>query len=197
MNLPSIDCCQCYYVICRRLPRWVLAVAVLVLPASHHAAAFSIDDSLKRLRVSPVAPGQAASPFELISLDERHVKLNDFAGKVLVVNFWATWCGPCKEEMPAFERLRRQVDPEHIAVMTITTDLQRTAIKQFLGALDVHLPVLFDEDHEVSRAYMVRALPTTVLVSRQGTLIGRAVGPRDWDSPEAIVLIRQLVERGH
>ena len=159
-------------------------------------AAFCAEDSFKRMRIGPVPAGTEAAPFEMPTLDGRRVASNDLAGKVVVLNFWATWCGPCKDEMPALDRLRKSLDPDTFALLTVTTDLQRDGIEHFLRHLDVHLPVLFDEDREVSRAYMVRALPTTIIINRDGTLLGRAVGPREWDSPDAVALMRRFME-GH
>ena len=152
------------------------------------------EESFKALKIGSVPPGTMAAPFELQSLEGKSVPMHQFAGKLVVLNFWATWCGPCKEEMPALERLRQKLDPERASLLTVTTDLQREGIKHFLASLDVHLPVLFDEDQEVSRAYMVRAFPTTVIINRQGMVVGRALGPRDWDSPEAVRYIERLLE---
>ena len=149
-------------------------------------------DLLAALKVGRVAPGTVAAPFDLKSLDGTSVQLAQLKGKVVVLNFWATWCGPCKEEMPAFERLRQQLDPERFALLTITTDLQRDGIKHFLANLNVRLPVLFDEDQDVSQAYLVRALPTTVFIDRQGMLLGRAVGPREGDAPDAVRTLQSL-----
>ena len=143
---------------------------------------------------SPV--GSMAAPFELTTLDGKVVKSSELAGKVVLVNFWATWCGPCKEEMPSLARLQKQLDPTHFVLLTVTTDLQRQGIAHFLSQLRVTLPVLFDEDQEVSRSFMVRGLPTTVVIARDGTLAGRAVGPRAWDSPEAVAVMRQIMENG-
>ena len=159
-----------------------------------HPHTLLADDSANTLKIGSVPPGTVAAPFELTSLDGKSVPMQQFAGKLVVLNFWATWCGPCKEIMPAFERLRQKLDPDRVSLLTVTTDLQREGIKHFLTSLDVHLPVLFDEDQEVSRAYMVRALPTTVIISRQGMVVGRALGPRDWDSPEAVRYIERLLE---
>lgn len=166
-----------------------LMAAVLLSPAS-----WAADDPMVLMKIARVQPVQPASPFALTALDGRTIHWKDLSGKVVLMNFWATWCGPCKDEMPSFERLRTQLDPNAFALVTVTTDLQREGIRQFLSGLDVHLPVLFDEDHDVSRAYRVRALPTTVLIDRAGSVVGRAVGPRAWDSPEAVTLLRQLVE---
>ena len=149
-------------------------------------------DFLAALKIGRVAPGTMAAPFDLKSMDGTSVQLSQLKGKVVVLNFWATWCGPCKDEMPAFERLRQQLDPERFALLTITTDLQRDGIKHFLANLNVRLPVLFDEDQDVSQAYLVRALPTTVFIDRQGMLLGRAVGPREWDAPDAVRTLQSL-----
>ena len=173
----------------RRLFRGLIAAVVL----SATAGPVWADDLFTTLKVSRVAPGTVAAPFDLQSLDGRLVQLADLQGKSVVVNFWATWCGPCKEEMPAFERLRRQLDPDRFVLLTITTDLQRAGIKQFLANLNVQLPVLFDEQQDVSQAYLVRALPTTVFIDRQGALLGRAVGPREWDAPKAVQALQGLM----
>jgi thiol-disulfide isomerase/thioredoxin len=152
-------------------------------------------DPLASLKMSLTPAGVQAVPFELTSLEGTRVRLSDLTGKVVLVNFWATWCGPCKEEMPSLARLQQQLDPKKFVLLTVTTDLQRQGIAQFLSHAGVTLPVLFDEDQEVSRSFLVRGLPTTVVVGRDGTLLGRAVGPRAWDSPEAVAMIRQAMEQ--
>lgn len=164
------------------------ASLVLALPSLAH-------DPFTALKMSRLPAGSMAVPFELTSLDGTRVKLSDLAGKVVLVNFWATWCGPCKEEMPSLARLQKQFDPAQFVLLTVTTDLQRQGIAQFLSHLGVTLPVLFDEDQEVSRSFMVRGLPTTIVIGRDGTLLGRAVGPRVWDGPEAVAMIRQAMEQ--
>ena len=153
-------------------------------------------DPFTSLKMSRLPAGSTAMPFELTSLDGTRVRLSDLAGKVVLVNFWATWCGPCKEEMPSLARLQQQLDPKKFVLLTVTTDLQRQGIAQFLSQAGVSLPVLFDEDQEVSRSFLVRGLPTTVVVGRDGTLLGRAVGPRVWDSQESVALMRQMMENG-
>jgi thiol-disulfide isomerase/thioredoxin len=174
----------------------VSAAALLSLLSMVSAGPLLAGDPFVSLKMSRLPTGSMAAPFELATLDGKVVKSSELAGKVVLVNFWATWCGPCKEEMPSLARLQKQLDPKDFVMLTVTTDLQRQGIAHFLSQLGVSLPVLFDEDQEVSRSFMVRGLPTTIVIARDGTLVGRAVGPRAWDSPEAVSVMRHVMESG-
>ena len=177
------------------LQRTAIAVALSLLSVISAGPALA-SDAFVSLKMSRLPAGSMVAPFELTALDGKVVKSSELVGKVVLVNFWATWCGLCKEEMPSLARLQKQLDPTQFTLMTVTTDLQRQGIAHFLSQLGVSLPVLFDEDQEVSRSFMVRGLPTTVVIARDGALIGRAVGPRAWDSPESVAVMRQVMERG-
>ena len=166
---------------------------ILGLGAPLHDAA-AVSDLFAALRVTRVATGSPIASFDLKNLEGETVRSMELAGKVVLLNFWATWCGPCKEEMPSLARLQTQFDPTQFQVVTITTDMHPQGIKQFLQHLGIDLPVLFDEREDVSRSFMVRGLPTTVLLTQDGRAIGRAVGPRAWDSEESVALMRHVLE---
>jgi len=168
--------------------------AVWSVPASLQSATASANDPFATLKITRLAPGATVAAFDLKTLDGQSLRSQDLAGTVVLLNFWATWCGPCKEEMPSLAKLQEQFDPKHMRVVTVTADLHPQGIKQFLGHLGIQLPVLFDEDQEVSRSFMVRGLPTTVLIAPDGRPIGRAVGPRAWDSDESVTLVRRVLE---
>lgn len=174
----------------------VVIAAMLSLMSIVSAGPTLAGDPFVSLKMSRLPAGSMAAPFELATLDGKVVKSSELVGKVVLVNFWATWCGPCKEEMSALARLQQQLDPTRFVLLTVTTDLQRQGIAHFLSQLGISLPVLFDEDQEVSRSFMVRGLPTTIVIARDGALVGRAVGPRAWDSPEAVAVMRQVMESG-
>ena len=157
-------------------------------------AAPSVSDPFAALRVTRLAAGVPVAAFDLKALDGGTIRSNELAGKVVLLNFWATWCGPCKEEMPSLAKLQSQFDSTQFQVVTVTTDMHPRGIKQFLDHLGIHLPVLFDETQDVSRAFMVRGLPTTVLIAQDGRAVGRAVGPRAWDSEESVALMRHVLE---
>jgi|RhiMetdeSRZDD1v2_1073273.scaffolds.fasta_scaffold1528119_2 thiol-disulfide isomerase/thioredoxin len=177
--------------------------AFLVTLIAGYAVMFGFDGSLSgadlsadpfaALRVSRVPTGHSIGTFELKALDGGTLRSADLTGKVVLLNFWATWCGPCKEEMPSLGRLQDQFDSARVRVVTVTADMYPQGIRQFLDQLNIRLPVAFDEDQELSRKLSVRGLPTTVVIGQDGHIVGRAVGPRLWDSSESIAFVRHLL----
>ena len=175
------------------LMAWLL---VCMLGVTALSAGETMTDPMAALKISRMGAGTDMPAFTLQALDGRPVSSSELKGKVVLLNFWATWCGPCKDEMPSLERLRKQFDQSEVVLLSVTTDHQREGIRAFMQHLGLALPVLLDEDQEVSGSFMVRGLPTTFLVGKDGTLVGRAVGPRAWDSPEAVALVTRLKEAG-
>jgi thiol-disulfide isomerase/thioredoxin len=170
-----------------------LVWGLLVVGVDIHATA-ATSDPFAALRVTRVVTDSPIGLFDLKNLDGDTVRSTELVGKVVLLNFWATWCGPCKEEMPSLAKLQSQFDPARFQVVTITTDMHPQGIKQFLNHLGIRLPVLFDQDEDVSRSFMVRGLPTTVLLTQDGRAIGRAVGPRAWDGEASVALVRHVLE---
>ena len=137
-----------------------------------------------------------ASNFKLQNMDEENIELSDFRGKVVLLNFWATWCPPCIREMPSMERLQQQVDKDSFKVIAINQMEDPDDVFAFTGQLemDPSFEILFDQTSEVSRMYAVRGLPTTYLIDKKGNVRYRAVGGRLFNHPEVIKIITQLIE---
>jgi len=177
------------------IPLLLTGCAIIIGVGGYVArAATSVSDPFAAMRVTRLVAAGPITAFDLKALDGGTVRSNEFGGKVVLLNFWATWCGPCKEEMPSLARLQSQFDSTRFQVVTVTTDMHPRGIKQFLDHLGIRLPVLFDESEDVSRSFMVRGLPTTVLIRSDGRAAGRAVGPRAWDSEESVALMRHVLE---
>jgi thiol-disulfide isomerase/thioredoxin len=136
---------------------------------------------------------QRASDFTLSNVDGAHVSLQQYQGKVIFLNFWATWCIPCREEMPALEKLHQTYQGQDLVVLAINLKESPDQVKAFFEKHVLSFPSLIDPNGAVFRAYSVTGMPTTYLVSRDGTILARGIGGRDWTRAEAHDLIRALV----
>ena len=138
--------------------------------------------------------GSPAPNFQLWDLGGKPVSLTDYRGGVVLVNFWATWCGPCKVEMPAMEKLYREFNRPDFEILAVSTDAQGAAVtRPFRDEMGLTFPILHDSDFRVGVAYGARTLPMSFLIDRQGNITHRIFGARDWFSPEARQLIRTLL----
>lgn len=122
--------------------------------------------------------------------------LADFRGKVVLLNIWATWCVPCRREMPALDRLQAQLGGDDFVVLPLSIDRAGLpAIKRFYEELGLrHLGIYVDASGAGSRALGAPGLPTTLLIDRAGREVARKIGPAEWDSPEVISLIRRQID---
>jgi peroxiredoxin len=142
-----------------------------------------------------VRVGDEAPNFRLRDLDGNVTSLSQFRGKVVLLNFWATWCGPCRVEMPAMEQLYRSFPRREFQILAVSTDSQGEAVtRPFQQKIGLTFPILHDTDMEVGMTYGARSLPMTLMVDRQGVVRHKIFGARDWDSPEARELIQILMK---
>jgi peroxiredoxin len=143
--------------------------------------------------VSRPAEPIAASDLELPDLSGRPVRLRDFRGRVVLLNFWATWCAPCREEMPALETLARELGPRGLTVVGVNFKESRQEVEAFVQEHKLAFPMLLDGAGEVAQRYQVFALPVTFLVDRRGMVVGTVLGIRDWVGPDARAYLGQLL----
>lgn len=133
----------------------------------------------------------AATDFELTGEDGRNYRLSDYRGQVVLINFWASWCPPCRYEMPALERLWQQVRDKGIVILAVNVGEDRDTIFEFMGQYPMSFPLPMDLKGEVVKSYPVTGLPTSYVVDPEGLVTHRAVGGREWDAPQ---LIQQLLK---
>jgi peroxiredoxin len=138
--------------------------------------------------------GVAAPAFRLPSLAGGEVDLASLRGKVVVLNFWATWCPPCVQEMPSLERLHRALGPEGLAVLTVSADEDEAELTRFVSEHALTLPVLRDPGGRVAASlYHTTGYPETFTLDRNGAILDHVVGPAEWDAPEALARFRALL----
>ena len=142
----------------------------------------------------PPMPEAPAPPFELPDLDQRTHRLSDFAGQVVVLNFWATWCPPCVEEMPSLQRLQDLLGDDGLKVVAVSVDERYSDIPSFVAEHDLRFLVLHDLGKRVSRRYEVFQFPETWIIRRDGTLASHIIGARDWAAPGSLEIFRDLLD---
>jgi len=140
-----------------------------------------------------VAPSGPAPGFQLASLVGKTVSLDQFKGQVVMINFWASWCGPCRQEMPILEKLYGKYKPMGFTMVGVNVEPDSQLAADWLKATPVTFPILFDTKSEVSKLYKVASMPTTVILDRQGNLRWMHNGYKPGDENEYLDQIRALV----
>ena len=140
-----------------------------------------------------------ASPvpeFQFTTAEGEVRTLKDFAGKGVVLNFWATWCIPCVAEMPALAKLASLVDPAHVAILPLSSDRAgAAAVQKFYDEKGIKgLPILLDPRGDAARAFGSRGIPTTILIDARGRERARLEGAADWADPAAVAAVKELAK---
>lgn len=136
-----------------------------------------------------------APTFTLTDLDGQARSLESLRGKVVFLNFWATWCVPCRDEMPALQRLHRRYADRGLAVVGVNFKESLEAARKFMTVLGADFTSVVDTDGAVSAKYRVRGLPVTFLIDRQGRVLWKSIGAREWDGPDGRAHLEEVLAR--
>jgi peroxiredoxin len=154
-----------------------------------------IEAALKELDLIRPSRAKLAADFTLPTHGGGKVRLTEQRGKVVMINFWATWCPPCLEEMPAMERLYRQHRDRGFELIAVSVDADPKKVAPFVTEHKLTFPIGLDPRMEMANSYGVRALPSSFIVARDGNLAALAIGPRTWDNDAAHSLIEGLARK--
>lgn len=175
--------------------RYLCVILILLISLSFTAEGGE-DEFYSRIRINPIKGNKKAPDFSLKDLNGKGVEIKQFKGKVIFLNFWATWCGPCKEEMPGMEALHQQLKEKDFVMLTISVDYEGIKpVQEFINKQRYTFPVLLDPKGETLDLFEVKGIPTTFLIDKKGKMIGKAIGPRDWKSIEVESLLNLLIEK--
>jgi peroxiredoxin len=156
-----------------------------------------LDDAIRELDLIRPSRQKIAEDFALPTPNGGSFRLSDHRGKAVLVNFWATWCPPCREEMPAMERLYQRHKDRGLMLVAVSIDADPALVPPYLKASKLTFPVALDPKAEVANTYGVRALPSSFVVDRAGTMTALALGPRAWDNDASHSLVEALTFDGH
>lgn len=141
-----------------------------------------------------VEVGQLAPDFKMKNLKGGLASLSQYRGKVVLVNFWATWCEPCRAEMPSMEELYSNYSRNDFEILAVSIDtMGEPPVRFFVEDFGFTFPVLMDDQFTVNDHYQVRVVPTTILIDRKGVIAHRVLGAKDWTDPDARLMVDKLV----
>jgi len=186
--------------ILHRIPVVFLAAVVFVLyactakaqSAAPSGTAKAFDEAGLRLLSKKVAPRD----FSLSVLEGEKRSLGSYKGKVVFLNFWATWCGPCRSEMPSMESVYKKFNDKGLEILAVNCAEDQATVRSFMKNEGFTFPALLDLDGRISANYGVQSIPTTFLIDRDGMIILRLVGSIDWDSPKIHAALESLLSNG-
>ena len=153
---------------------------------------------LQSAKYEPLTVGKSAPDFQLPDLNEKEIRLSDYRGKVVFLNFWATWCKPCREEMPSMEVLYKNFEKDGLVILAVSIDRVTTKkeIPPFVKSLNLTFPVLVDSWGQTDKRYKLMGVPETYIIDREGTLREKVIGPRDWTRLDNLQILTQLIKQG-
>lgn len=140
--------------------------------------------------------GGPAPALALKGLEGGVHRLADYRGKVVLINFWATWCGPCRDEMPSIQRLKEKLNGRPFVVLAVNLDEPESRIRNFLSQMKVDFTILLDPGRSVAKAWDARILPATYIVGADGRIRYTLVGEINWDHEQVVSRISELLPSG-
>ncbi|MDF1567008.1 MAG: TlpA disulfide reductase family protein [Spirochaetaceae bacterium] len=142
-----------------------------------------------------IAPERPEAPdFTLKTLGGEERSLSSYQGSVVFLNFWATWCGPCRVEMPSMDRLYQGIDDDRFEIVAVDLQEDRKTVEEFAEELGFTFPILLDEKGIAGSMYGISGIPTTFLIDKNGGLVARLVGSREWDTKDFRETIGMLMD---
>lgn len=177
--------------------QWMLVLGIVaVLGGALFAATTLLKDEL-----FPVVVGSPAPDFQAATLDaaKRTKTLADYRDQVVLLNVWATWCAPCRVEMPSMQRLHEQLGPKGLRIVAVSVDDpgSEKAIGDFAKDMGLTFEILHDASGKIQRAYQTTGVPETMVIGRDGLIHKKVIGAADWSSPANVALLEQLLAGRH
>ena len=175
-----------------RLQWGVIAAVIAMLAAGLYFTSTKLGAELFPLKIGATAPDFSAKPLAEGSTPKG---IADYAGEVVLLNIWATWCGPCRVEMPSMQRLEEQLGPKGLRIVAVSVDVagMEPRIREFAEELKLGFEILHDAPGEIQTGYQTTGVPETFIIGRDGRVRRRVIGADDWSSPASIAFLERLL----
>ncbi|HHJ18585.1 MAG TPA: TlpA family protein disulfide reductase [Gammaproteobacteria bacterium] len=167
-----------------RISARILSLFTLIVWLASPAIA---EQSLTKLTPAVTAPG-----FTLADMDGKKHKLSDYRGRPVIINFWATWCPPCRAELPSMNKAWTKIKDQGIDMLAVNVGEDEDTIFAFMSDYPIDFTILLDESGDMITHWPVKGLPTTFVINPEGKLVYRAIGGREWDDDTLLNLVRNL-----
>ena len=172
-----------------RQRQWVAVAATVA------TIGFALVLTARLLGREVLEPNHAAPTFQALRLDGTVSGLADYQGKVILLNVWATWCLPCRAEMPSMQRLQQRFKDTDFRVVAVSVDEERSAVvRAFAQELGLTFDILHDPTGEIQRVYRTSGVPESWVIDRSGTIVKKVIGATEWDSPVNVALVQALLD---
>jgi thiol-disulfide isomerase/thioredoxin len=166
----------------QRVIHSLLAITLLLLSPINQAVAIN--------------PGELAPEFTLLSADSKQISLSDYSGKVIYLDFWASWCAPCRSTLPWMNELQSKFSKDNFSVIAVNLDQNSEKAKQLVEELGLNIPILYDSQGKIAKLFELPAMPTSYLINQRGELVRSYLGFRDGDSKAIETSIGELLLQG-
>jgi len=152
------------------------------------------DSTLKTAR--PLQPGLEAPDFTFPDLNGKEVSLADYRGRVVLINIWATWCPPCRQEMPSMQRLYEKFKGENFEILAVSIDSEgREAVAPFMRKMNLTFPALLDPGETIRPLYGITGIPESFIIDKKGIVVEKIIGPTNWATPEVFLFFKDLIQK--
>lgn len=152
------------------------------------------DSTLKT--TEPIQPGLEMPNFTFPDINGKEVSLSDHRGKVVLVNVWATWCPPCRQEMPSMQSLYEKFKDENFKILAVSIDSEgRAAVAPFMLKMNLTFPALLDPGETIRPLYGITGVPESFIIDKQGILVEKIIGPINWATPEVFFFLKDLIQK--
>lgn len=171
--------------------QWTIVSGIVTTAVFGIVLAFKL-----RSEINLVGVGSRAPEFRAVHLSTGHpASLADYRGKVLLLNIWATWCEPCRVEMPSLERLQRKFAGTDFRLVSVSIDKDdSTVVRKFAQELGLTFAILHDRPGTIQEIYQTTGVPESFVIDRDGAIVKKVIGPAEWDSPVNETLLRRLLD---